>query len=48
VDLQVDYLKLHTQSHRRSVLERFEAAVEAAIRRADYDATPLAAAAGRR
>lgn len=48
VDLQADYLKLHTRSHRRSVLDRFEAAVEAAIQRADYDATPLAAAGRRR
>jgi hypothetical protein len=48
VDLQADYLKLHTQSHRRSVLERFEAAVKEATERADYDAKPRAAAGGRR
>jgi len=48
VDLQADYLKLHTQSHRRSVMDRFEAAVEEAIRRADHEETPLAAAGGRR
>jgi hypothetical protein len=48
VDLQADYLKLHTQSHRRSVMDRFEAAVEEAIQRADYEETPLAAAGGRR
>jgi len=48
VDLRADYLKLHTQSHRRSVLERFEAAVKDATERADYDATPRAAAGGRR
>ena len=47
VDLQTDYLKLHTQSHRRSVLDRFEAAVEAAIKRAEHEVTPLAAAGGR-
>ena len=48
VELQADYLKLHTQSHRRSVLDRFETAVEAAIQRADSGKTPLAAAGGRR
>jgi len=32
VQLRSDYLKLHTQSHRQSVLERFEAAVERACR----------------
>ena len=47
VELQADYLKLHTQSHQRSVLNRFEAAVDAAIQRADYEGTPVAAAGGR-
>jgi len=31
VQLRPDYLKLHTQSHRRSVLDRFDAAVERAF-----------------
>ena len=48
VRLHSDYLKLHTQSHRRSVLDRFDAAVEHAIQRADYEAAPRAAAGGRR
>jgi hypothetical protein len=48
VDLQADYLKLHTQSHRRSVLDRFDAAVKDATARADYEETPRAAAGGRR
>ena len=48
VDLQADYLKLHTQSHRRSVIDRFETAVEEAIQRTDLEETPLAAAGGRR
>lgn len=47
VRLHSDYLKLHTQSHRRSVLDRFDAAVERAIQRADYEASPRAAG-GRR
>lgn len=32
--LRSDYLKLHTQSHRRSVLDRFDAAVELALAKA--------------
>ena len=48
VDLQADYLKLHTQSHRQSVLDRFDAAVKAATERADYEQKPRAAAGGRR
>jgi hypothetical protein len=48
VCLQSDYLKLHTQSHRRSVLDRFDAAVEQARERAACAATPRAAAGGRR
>jgi hypothetical protein len=43
VRLQADYLKLHTQSHRQSVLERFDAAVNLAWQRAKR-ATPRAAA----
>jgi hypothetical protein len=34
VRLQSDYLKLHTRSHRSSVLDRFDAAVDHAIERA--------------
>jgi hypothetical protein len=48
VCLHSDYLKLHTQSHRRSVLDRFDAAVEHAIQLAEYEAAPRAAAGGRR
>jgi hypothetical protein len=47
VRLQSDCLKLHTQSHRRSVMERFDAAVEGAILRAEYQ-TARRAVAGRR
>ncbi len=43
VRLQSDYLKLHTRSHRQSVLERFDAAVDVAIRRANRPATRAAA-----
>ena len=32
--LQSDYLKLHTQSHRRTVLERFDATVDTLMRMA--------------
>jgi hypothetical protein len=48
VRLRSDYLKLHTQSHRRTVLERFDAAVDRACRRATRDTAPRAAAGGRR
>jgi hypothetical protein len=48
VRLHSDYLKLHTQSHRRSVLDRFDAAVESAIQRAEYEAAPRAMAGRRR
>ena len=48
VCLGADYLKLHTQSHRLSVLDRFDAAVELALQRAAYEATPRAVAGGRR
>jgi hypothetical protein len=47
VRLQSDYLKLHTQSHRHTVLDRFDAAVDQAVRRADYE-TPRAIAVGQR
>jgi hypothetical protein len=47
VRLQSDYLKLHTQSHRHSVLDRFDAAVEQAVRRAEFE-PPRAVAVGRR
>jgi hypothetical protein len=48
VRLHSDYLKLHTQSHRRSVLNRFDAALERALQRASYEAAPRAVAGGRR
>jgi hypothetical protein len=53
VQLQSDYLKLHTQSHRQSVLERFEAAVERACRagvsaEASYNERDAKAAAHKR
>jgi hypothetical protein len=35
VQLQSDYLKLHTRSHRRTVLDRFDAAVDLALRQAE-------------
>ncbi len=47
VRLQSDYLKLHTRSHRRTVLERFDAAVDLALRQADR-LTVRRAAGGRR
>ena len=43
VRLQSDYLKLHTRSHRHSVLERFDAAMDIAWRRA-HRPSPRAAA----
>jgi hypothetical protein len=46
--LRSDYLKLHTQSHRHSVLDRFEAAVDRAIERASRSVARPAAAGGRR
>ena len=46
--LRSDYLKLHTQSHRHSVLDRFDAAVDRAIERAARAVTRPAAAGGRR
>jgi hypothetical protein len=48
VRLQSDYLKLHTQSHRQSVIDRFDAALEQAVQHADYEAVPRAVAVGRR
>ena len=48
VRLTSDYLKLHTQSHRRAVLERFDAAMDAAYRTAMRSAAPRAVAGGRR
>ncbi len=46
--LKSDYLKLHTQSHRRSILGRFEIAVNRALEHAERVAAPRAAAGGRR
>jgi hypothetical protein len=48
VRLQSDYLKLHTRSHRHSVLDRFEAAVVESVERAEYETLPRAIAVGRR
>ena len=48
VRLQSDYLKLHTQSHRHTVLDRFDAAVDEAVARAALASAPRAAAGGRR
>ena len=43
--MDADYLKLHTQSHRQSILERFDAAVSRAIEEAeDHDDHQLRAA----
>jgi hypothetical protein len=48
VRLQSDYLKLHTQSHRRSVLDRFDAAVEQAVHDAENEVFAATVAGGRR
>jgi hypothetical protein len=48
VRLQSDYLKLHTQSHRHSVLQRFDTAVELALQRATRAVARPVAAGGRR
>ncbi|HKB10824.1 MAG TPA: hypothetical protein VKD69_09220 [Vicinamibacterales bacterium] len=48
VRLRSDYLKLHTQSHRDRVMQRFVAAVDLAETRAGRERLPLAAAGGRR
>jgi hypothetical protein len=47
VQLRPDYLKLHSQSHKRVVLDRFAAAVFAALDRAASDLTAVGAAGGR-
>src|SRR5437762_3502362 len=47
VSLQPDYLKLHTQSHRHSVLDRFDAAVEYAFYQTGPDAVPRVTAGAR-
>jgi hypothetical protein len=48
VQLRSDYLKLHTQSHRLSVLDRFDVAVDHALVRAARETAPRATAGGRR
>jgi len=48
VRLRSDYLKLHTQSHRERVMQRFEDTLALAIERAERETAPLAAAGGRR
>ncbi|HEY2153515.1 MAG TPA: hypothetical protein VGH34_22090 [Vicinamibacterales bacterium] len=47
VQLRSDYLKLHTRSHRQTVMDRFEAEVNQAIVRAERALVRPAAAAGR-
>ena len=48
VRLQADYLKLHTHSHRRSILDRYEEAMAVALAGADRDGvTPVIRAAAR-
>ncbi len=42
VRLEPECLKLHTSSHRREVMEKFERELEAAIQRADTEAVTLA------
>ena len=44
VRLQPDALKLHTQSHRHSILDRFDRAVASALVHADREAIPLRSA----
>ena len=48
VQLQSDYLKLHTRSHRASVLDRFDVAVNHALARTERETAPRAVAGGRR
>jgi hypothetical protein len=49
VRLRSDYLKLHTRSHRQSILDRFEHAMDEALARAAHIERPLRArVAGRR
>ena len=43
-----DYLKLHTQSHRERVMQRFHTAFALAVERAEGETAPIAAAGGRR
>jgi hypothetical protein len=45
VRLEAECLKLHTQSHRREVMERFERAIDAAVARAERPAVVAATAA---
>jgi hypothetical protein len=46
--MRSDYLKLHTQSHRERVMQRFNAALALAVERAERETAPVAAAGGRR
>ena len=51
VSLQSDYLKLHTQSHRRLILDRFDSAVADAMRKVEqvmHDTPARIRSAGRR
>ena len=48
VQQQPDYLKLHTHSHRRTVLERFDRAMRDALDRAERTVEPAAAVGGAR
>jgi hypothetical protein len=49
VRLRSDYLKLHTRSHRQSILDRFEEAMDDVLARAAHAEMPLRArVAGRR
>ena len=48
VRLRSDYLKLHTQSHRERVGQRFDTAFALAVEAAERAMAPLAAAGGRR
>ena len=48
VRMRSDYLKLHTQSHRERVMQRFNAALALAVERGEGETAPIAAAGGRR
>jgi hypothetical protein len=48
VRMRSDYLKLHTQSHRERVMQRFNSAFALALERAEGATAPIAAAGGRR
>jgi hypothetical protein len=48
VRLRSDYLKLHTQSHRERVMQRFADAFALAVERAERETAPRAAVGGRR